>query len=193
LEYARQIDRLLKLAANVLSIIHPHIYFPVYSNCLKGITGFLGYKWSATNASGAQALLWRHNWTRNQDKSTKEQLIRSNMEDCTGLKVVSDVVEQIVQQQDSAPHPEAASFTQIASKRKWGNVGDFRSKNSPSRNSKRSIDASTTTTSVIGCLPGAGQILNEDYQRRVTSQGFIKTIRLSKCLLPVAMCAEAGG
>lgn len=51
-EYASQIENILQRAVNVLSIIGPHIYFPVFSNGLKDIAGHLGHKWSAANASG---------------------------------------------------------------------------------------------------------------------------------------------
>jgi predicted RecB family nuclease len=71
---------MLKHAINVLAIIGPHIYFPVYSNGLKEIAGVLGHKWSAANASGAQAVLWRRRWDETQDPHIKGELVRYNME-----------------------------------------------------------------------------------------------------------------
>jgi predicted RecB family nuclease len=107
-DYARQIDDVLKNAINVLSIIGPHIYFPVFSNSLKETAGFLGHKWSAANASGIQALLWRRRWDITRDERMKDELIRYNMEDCIGLKVVSDFVELAGQHRTSAPNIHAA-------------------------------------------------------------------------------------
>jgi len=41
-----KIDAILERATNVLSVIHPHVYFPVYSNSLKDIGHFLGFEWA---------------------------------------------------------------------------------------------------------------------------------------------------
>jgi hypothetical protein len=35
---------ILARATNVLSVIHPHVYFPSYSNGLKEIGQFLGFQ-----------------------------------------------------------------------------------------------------------------------------------------------------
>jgi len=37
-----KIDAILERSTNVLSVIHPHVYFPVYSSGLKDIGRFLG-------------------------------------------------------------------------------------------------------------------------------------------------------
>jgi predicted RecB family nuclease len=103
-EYARQIEGMLKHAINVLAIIGPHIYFPVFSNSLKEIAGVLGHKWSAVNASGAQTLLWRRRWDETQDLRIKDELVRYNMEDCIGLKKVSDFIEQASQHRTNTPN-----------------------------------------------------------------------------------------
>src|SRR6202021_558352 len=39
-----RIDAILEHATNVLSVIHPHVYFPTYSNGLKDIGRFLGFE-----------------------------------------------------------------------------------------------------------------------------------------------------
>ncbi len=102
-DYMEQIERMLKHMVNVLSVIGPHIYFPVFSNSLKEIAEYLGHKWSATNASGAQALLWRQGWVEAHDERMKDELIRYNMEDCGGLKIVADFIDQASQHQNAAP------------------------------------------------------------------------------------------
>jgi predicted RecB family nuclease len=103
-KYAREIGGMLKNAINVLAIIGPHIYFPVFSNSLKEIAGVLGHKWSAANASGAQTLLWRRRWDDTQDPRIKDELVRYNMEDCTGLKMVSNFIEQASQHRSTTPN-----------------------------------------------------------------------------------------
>ena len=53
-----KVDTILERTTNVLSVVYPHIYFPVYSNSLKDIGRFLGFEWAhGENATGLQALL----------------------------------------------------------------------------------------------------------------------------------------
>ena len=37
---------------NLLSFIYAQIYFPTYSNGLKEISGYLGFRWSGSPSSG---------------------------------------------------------------------------------------------------------------------------------------------
>jgi predicted RecB family nuclease len=106
--YALQINEVLKHTVNILSLIGPHIYFPTFSNSLKEIAGFLGHKWSSNDASGRQTLLWRDRWNETRDGLMKDELIRYNMEDCKGLKIVTDFIEQIGRQQAAEPNTNGA-------------------------------------------------------------------------------------
>jgi predicted RecB family nuclease len=106
-EYANQIEHVLKQAVNVLSVITPFIYFPVYSNSLKDIAGYLGHKWSVDSPSGAHALLWRREWHESRDDQLKQRLIQYNIEDCLALKLVTEFIEQVVQHPTEPPHNEA--------------------------------------------------------------------------------------
>jgi predicted RecB family nuclease len=94
-KYAEELECLLKRMVNILSVIGPHIYFPVYSNSLKEVAEFLSHRWSVPGASGAQAVLWRQQWNDNHDDVIKDKLIRYNMDDCFGLKVVVTFIDQI--------------------------------------------------------------------------------------------------
>jgi predicted RecB family nuclease len=47
-------------ATNLLSFIYAQIYFPTYSNGLKEITGYLGFRWSGSLTSGLETIVWRH-------------------------------------------------------------------------------------------------------------------------------------
>ena len=57
-----KIDAILERATNVLSVIHPHVYFPTYSNGLKDIGRFLGFERAHEDATGLQSIVWRKNW-----------------------------------------------------------------------------------------------------------------------------------
>jgi predicted RecB family nuclease len=90
-----QVDKILGRAVNVLSIIHPHIYFPTYSCGLKDIGCSIGCVWSEPDASGSQSVIWRTGWERSREESLKERLVRYNAEDCLALKAVVDLLTRI--------------------------------------------------------------------------------------------------
>ena len=77
-------------AVNLLSFIFAHIYFPTYSNGLKEIAGYLGFRWSGSPASGLEAIVWRHRWEASKDPSMKQALLHYNREDCEALELVAN-------------------------------------------------------------------------------------------------------
>ena len=89
------IDAILERATNVLSIIHPHIYFPTYSNSLKDIGRFLGFQRADADATGLQSIIWRHSWNENRDEEIKARLLQYNKDDCHELKHITDFLVQI--------------------------------------------------------------------------------------------------
>lgn len=80
---------------NILSTIYSHVYFPVYSNGLKSIGSYCGYKWTVPNASGARSVLWRTEWDNTKDHKMKQQLIDYNSDDCRALALVTTAVSQL--------------------------------------------------------------------------------------------------
>jgi predicted RecB family nuclease len=108
-EQQEQVDKILGRAVNVLSIIHPHVYFPTYSCGLKDIGRSIGCVWSDPDASGSQSVIWRTGWERNREESLKERLVRYNAEDCLALKAVVDLLARI------SPGRSAGSFGGSAS------------------------------------------------------------------------------
>jgi predicted RecB family nuclease len=67
---------------NVLSVLFAQIYFPVHSNGLKAVAGWLGFRWSVSDASGAQTIQWRSEWERSRDSEIKQKLITYNVGIC---------------------------------------------------------------------------------------------------------------
>ena len=65
-------------ATNLLSFIYAHIYFPTYSNGLKEIAGYLGFRWSGSLASGLETIVWRHRWEASRDPAVKQTLLDYN-------------------------------------------------------------------------------------------------------------------
>ena len=63
-------------AVNLVTFVFARIYFPTFSNSLKEIAGFLGFRWSASPASGLEAIIWRHGWEATRDPAAKQALRR---------------------------------------------------------------------------------------------------------------------
>ncbi len=80
---------------NVLSAIYGRIYFPTYSNDLKSIASFLGFKWSEIDASGLQSIKWRAQWDQSRTEVLKQKLTTYNREDCLALQTVLNTCEKI--------------------------------------------------------------------------------------------------
>lgn len=91
-EYDPLLETIGTASTNVLSLVHSHFYFPVYSNSLKDIASFLGFKWTEPQASGIQSIIWRDQWTVSRDRSLKSKLMRYNREDCQALKILCDFI-----------------------------------------------------------------------------------------------------
>jgi len=89
------VDELLSHSINLLSPIFGTIYFPTFTNGLKDIARYLGFRWTNAEASGAVAPLWRLYWDLSFDESIKSELVRYNIEDCRAVEVVDSAVQQI--------------------------------------------------------------------------------------------------
>jgi predicted RecB family nuclease len=87
-----KLDMIVARATNVLSVIHPHVYFPTYSNGLKEIGRFLGFLRDDENATGLQSIIWRQKWQETKVSDYRAHLLRYNEDDCRALKAVSDFI-----------------------------------------------------------------------------------------------------
>ena len=101
---------------DVLKRIDSTVYFPTYSNSLKDIAQFLGYKWETRDATGLDSIVWRHRWERTGAVSLKEQLIRYNDDDCAALRLVTQFLRALPTE-DSPPDGtrEQPSVKRVAS------------------------------------------------------------------------------
>ena len=94
-EHSELIDRILATCCNVLSAVHQHCYFPTYSNRLKDVAGFLGYRFDNPINSGLRSVIFRERWEeRTADESLKEALIKYNRQDCEALKTICSFVSR---------------------------------------------------------------------------------------------------
>jgi predicted RecB family nuclease len=84
------LDQLIASAVNLLSAIYGRVYFPTYSNGLKDVARYLGFRWSEPTASGLVALTWRREWECSRTPDLKQKLITYNAEDCAAAHAVAD-------------------------------------------------------------------------------------------------------
>lgn len=89
------VDQLIVQSVNLLAIIYAQIYFPTYSNGLKEIAQYLGFRWSDGAASGLSSLMWRSQWEYSKDSELKRKLVAYNSEDCEALERVTAAVAQL--------------------------------------------------------------------------------------------------
>ena len=80
----------IERAVNLVTFVFARIYFPTFSNSLKEIAGFLGFRWSGSPASGLEAIIWRHGWEASRDPAAKQALLDYNQEDCEALEIVAN-------------------------------------------------------------------------------------------------------
>ena len=80
----------IEQAVNLLSFVFAHVYFPTFSNGLKEIAGYLGFRWTSAPVSGLEAIVWRHQWETSRDASVKQALIDYNKKDCEALELVTN-------------------------------------------------------------------------------------------------------
>jgi hypothetical protein len=106
--YNTHISQFQNRLININQSIYGKIYFPVYSNRLKEIGLYIGANWSANDASGIQALVWRHQWEKTQDEIHKQTLITYNYEDCKALKLLTDKLTSIEESADKLPEIDFA-------------------------------------------------------------------------------------
>lgn len=109
------LDRFMSEAVNVLRLVSTQIYFPTYSNSLKEIAQYLGFRWTHSSASGLYSLMWRSLWDRTRDTHLKDRILTYNAEDCTALEIVFDCVLRLSQQQEGDVTTGAESVVRVES------------------------------------------------------------------------------
>jgi predicted RecB family nuclease len=100
-ECSELVDHLASTALNLLSFTYAQIYFPTYSNTLKEIGRYLGFRWSSGDVSGLNALMWRSEWESSRDQGVKQQLITYNAEDCEAVQRVAEAIACVCGQQQA--------------------------------------------------------------------------------------------
>ncbi|SPE29774.1 transposase [Candidatus Sulfopaludibacter sp. SbA6] len=94
---------LMRSAQNILSVVYGRVYFPTYSNGLKDIASYLGFKWSIEEPSGQRSLALRRAWELTGSETAKQDLINYNTDDCAALEVVVKTLLQLIPRDGASP------------------------------------------------------------------------------------------
>lgn len=86
---------------NVLSAMYGKVYFPTFTNGLKQVAGFLGFKWRSPEAKGTDSIMWRKQWECTGDAAIKNRLVDYNQDDCEALHTLVSTLQKITE--NSAP------------------------------------------------------------------------------------------
>jgi predicted RecB family nuclease len=108
------LDQLIGSAVNLLSTIYARVYFPTYSNGLKDVARYLGFRWSEPAASGLVALAWRHEWEYSRRPDLKQMLVTYNAEDCAAAQTVAENLVAL----SRTSLPGASNFVDVATLRR---------------------------------------------------------------------------
>jgi len=87
----------LDSVVNLVSVIYGQVYFPTFSNGLKDIAGYLGFRWSDSTASGVQSIARYHEWAAFGESSVKQALCTYNTNDCEALELVANKLVELQQ------------------------------------------------------------------------------------------------
>jgi predicted RecB family nuclease len=82
-------------AVNLLSFVFARVYFPTFSNGLKDITSYLGFRWPGSPESGLEAIVWRHRWETSGNPREKQALLNYNQHDCEALELLADTLAKL--------------------------------------------------------------------------------------------------
>ena len=80
---------------NLLAFIYSRVYFPTYTNGLKEIAGYLGFRWTSPVVKGINTIMWRKDWEKSGVEKLKQDVILYNCEDCESLSLVAGFVNRI--------------------------------------------------------------------------------------------------
>ena len=111
---------------NVLGAIRTNVYFPVYSNGLKDIGGYLGVSWTGMVTSGVECIAARLRWEQSRNSAIKEAILDYNRRDCLAVKDVAEFLSSLGIGRSRYSHSQVqlASEIEVESHGRFGTI-DF--------------------------------------------------------------------
>ena len=101
------LEAILQRSVNVLSLVHPHVYFPTYSSSLKEIGKRLGCANLKLETTGLQSIIWRTEWEAERNAEWKAKLVEYNRTDCLTLRKLTEFLLSNMASTNSSEENEA--------------------------------------------------------------------------------------
>jgi predicted RecB family nuclease len=108
----KELNEIESRMVNLLGYLRTHVYPPTYSNGLKEVAGFLGFKWKETEADGKHSILWRKEWEVTGAATLKERLLEYNQDDCIALSILKEWFNRLT------PDTKQANVQQVSEMKK---------------------------------------------------------------------------
>jgi len=108
----------IESSVNVLSVIYGQVYFPTFTNGLKEIAGFLGFRWSDSTASGLKTIVLRDHWETSHSVDAKQALLAYNSEDCEALERVVHGLAEVLSARPMSEDGSQTAVVQAATMRR---------------------------------------------------------------------------
>jgi predicted RecB family nuclease len=109
------IDDLLSRSQNLVASIYGMIYFPTYTNGLKEIAEYLGFRWTDKDILGSLAPFWRVYWELTSDERIKTKLTRYNLDDCKATEVVDVAIQTLFGGSNSGASNNSLDYVDVTS------------------------------------------------------------------------------
>ncbi len=104
--YSNELAEIQGRIINILSFFYSDIYPPTYSNGLKEIACYVGFRWGNANSSGILSIIWRRKWELFKNKRYKNRLARYNLDDCIALNQVKLWIQELGSNQSQIKNVE---------------------------------------------------------------------------------------
>ena len=70
------------------------VVLPLYFYSLKDVAQYLGFKWSAEDAGGAESVVWYNEWLETGDQKIMDKIIKYNEDDVRATLFVKEWLEK---------------------------------------------------------------------------------------------------
>jgi predicted RecB family nuclease len=90
------LEKFERLRRDLYSTVQQCSDWPLFSYSIKDIAKYLGFRWTAEDASGANSIAWYRDYQNSVegDRSIFEKIVQYNKEDCQAMIVVKDWFEE---------------------------------------------------------------------------------------------------
>ncbi len=101
------VESAVRQPRNVLSSFLGQVYFPLLSNGLKSVAGFVGARWRIPESTGLQSIMWRSEWETTHSGELKNRLLEYNQDDCEALHILVTELQTLA---DCSPSRKDIAF-----------------------------------------------------------------------------------